>query len=209
MDIYYLGLSSFRLKGKSATVLSDPYNYKSAGVKLGSGEVNIISVSGPNVKKELKGIESQAIELPGPGEYEIHAVQVIGILGGRDGEQNTVFHFEIDVINILHAGYLNKKLDEKEIEKLGVVDIVLVPVGGVAGVLSSSEISDFVTKVEPSIVIPMLYANSKFDPKEYPNLGDLREFLKQMNKDSAEPLVKLSITKDKLPEEMQEIVLQI
>lgn len=209
MEIQYLGLSSFKLKGKAASVLCDPYAFKGAGVKPIGGEVHIVTVSGSNVKKELKAVEGTPIELPGPGEYEIHGIQVIGLLGGTKEQQNTVFHFEIDGVNVLHAGYLNKKMEESEIEKLGAVDIVLVPVGGSQGVLSPSEISDFIAKVEPSIVVPMLYANSKFDPKKYPDLGDLREFLKQMGKETSEPVAKLSVTKDKLPEEMQIIVLQI
>lgn len=208
MEIHYLGLSSFKLKGR-ATALTDPYSYKEAGVKLGSGEIHVVTVSGPRVKKDYKNIEGKPVELPGSGEYEVHGIQAIGISDGTQEYPNMVFHFEIDGVNILHAGYLNKKLDEKEIERLGVVDIVLVPVGGSPGILPTSDIVDFVAKVEPSIVIPMLYSNSKFDPKKYPDLGDLREFLKQMGKESNEPLVKLSVTKDKLPDEMQVMVLQI
>jgi L-ascorbate metabolism protein UlaG (beta-lactamase superfamily) len=77
-----------------------------------------------------------------------------------------------------------------------------VPVGSVY-TIDAKNASDVVSQLEPKIVIPMHYAlpGLKFE------LEPIENFLKEMGFESVEPQAKLSITKDKLPGEMQVVVL--
>ena len=91
---------------------------------------------------------------------------------------------------------------EEQIEEIGLTDILLVPVGG-SYTIDAKTASDVVSSLEPKIVIPMHYAlpGLKFE------LEPVENFLKEMGFETQEPLPKLSITKDKLPGELQVIVL--
>jgi len=46
--------------------------------------------------------------------------------------KSTVYNFKIDGINICHCGDLGHILNSKQIEEIGSVDILLLPIGGFA-----------------------------------------------------------------------------
>jgi len=45
MDIYYLGHSSFKIKGKNATLVTDPYDPNILGLKFPPLEADIVTIS--------------------------------------------------------------------------------------------------------------------------------------------------------------------
>jgi L-ascorbate metabolism protein UlaG (beta-lactamase superfamily) len=191
MEIQYLGQSCFKIKGKAASIITDPYKFKESKVKLPSGEVHIVTVSSADIDRDIKEIEGSPLELPGPGEYEVRGVRVLGISTAEKDVKNTVFIYDIDGVSVLHTGNLNRKLTDKEVEAMGDIDILIVPT-------DKDFVSEVVSMTEASIVIPM-----------YSSKEDLTAFFKKVGKaDVSEALPKLSTTKDKLPEETQFIVLQ-
>jgi L-ascorbate metabolism protein UlaG (beta-lactamase superfamily) len=210
MDIYFYGQACFKLKGKKASVFIDPYKEEFTGLKLPkdlSADL-AISTHDHDDHNNLAAITDSVIKIAGPGEYEVNGTSVTGIGAFHDKEsgaqrgRNTIYNISIDGLNIVHLGDLGHKLTEEQIEELGATDVLLVPVGGVY-TIDAKQASDVVSQIEPKIVIPMHYAlpGLKFE------LDPLDNFLKEMGFESAEPLPKLSITKDKLPSELQVVVL--
>ena len=53
MDIWYLGHSSFKLKGKTATVVTDPFDSKSVGFKFPKTEADIVTISHDQDRKRV------------------------------------------------------------------------------------------------------------------------------------------------------------
>lgn len=80
MDIYPLGHASFRLKGKQATVVTDPYDPGMVGLKYPKLEaVDVVTVShGHGDHSYLGAISGQPFVVSGPGEYEIKGVTIVG-----------------------------------------------------------------------------------------------------------------------------------
>lgn len=210
MDIYFYGQACFKLKGKSASVLIDPYKEEFTGLKLPRDLSADIAVSTHNHDdhNNLDSITDAALKITGPGEYEVKGVSITGIGTYHDTEKgaqrgrNTVYNISVDGLNIVHLGDLGHTLSEAEIEEIGATDILLVPVGSVY-TIDAKTASDVVSSLEPKIVIPMHYGvpGLKFE------LEPVENFLKEMGFDAVEPLPKLSITKDKLPGELQVVVL--
>ena len=97
---------------------------------------------------------------------------------------------------------LRTKLTEEQVQEIGSTDILLIPVGGIY-TIDAKDASEVVTQLEPQIVIPMHYAL----PGLKVELGAVDTFLAEMGKEAIEPLPKLVITKDKLPDETQIVVL--
>jgi L-ascorbate metabolism protein UlaG (beta-lactamase superfamily) len=214
MEITHLGHSSFKIRGKSATVVTDPFSPEMVGLKFPKVEANIVTVSHRHEDHDsVANVLGTPIVVNGPGEYEISGVKIIGVgtyhdeMQGAKRGRNTIYHIEMDGLSIVHTGDLGHKLEEKEMELLGGVDILLVAVGGVV-TIGPQEAAYLVSKLEPAIIIPMHYKEKKGNQAFYADLAPIDDFLKEMGKGSVTPIPKLNITKDKLPTEPMIVVLE-
>jgi L-ascorbate metabolism protein UlaG (beta-lactamase superfamily) len=214
MDITSLGHASFRIRGKAATVITDPYDSSAVGLKFPKHvEANVVTVShGHADHNSVEQIEGSPYVIEGPGEYEVKGVGVVGIstfhddAKGQERGRNTMYRLEIDGVAIVHLGDLGHTLSSAEVDQLGSVDILMVPVGGVYSLDPAGAVA-VVNEIDPSIVIPMHYGRPELDQKQFGGLSPLSAFLKEIGKEAA-PQAKLSTTKDKLPAEMQVVVLE-
>lgn len=210
MDITYLGHASFKIKGKTASVVTDPYSPE-VGMKFPKAEADIVSVSHSHFDHNSPiSVSGEPFVVQGPGEYEVKGVEIVGVDSFHDekkGEErgkNTIYNFKIDKINVAHLGDLGQNtLSLEQIEELGNVDILLIPVGGHYTIDAANAVK-IVAQLEPKIVIPMHYrdTDNKIDV-----LAPVENFLKEMGKEEVEPVNKFSITQDKLPEETQVVVM--
>lgn len=216
MDITWFGQACFKIKGKSATVLLDPYDPEFVGLKLPRDlSSDIVLVSHPHkdhnnsevVEKSPTGTAPMIFDKP--GEYEVRGVVITGISSFHDNSQgqerglNIIFHLFFDGLDIVHLGDLGQsKLTEEQVAQLGEPDILLVPMGSVY-TIDAEAASDIVSQLEPKIIIPMHY---KIEGLKF-ELDPVEKFLKEMGAENVVPQQKLSITKEKLPEEPQVVVL--
>jgi L-ascorbate metabolism protein UlaG (beta-lactamase superfamily) len=136
MEITFLGHSCFRLKGKQAAIITDPFP-PNMGYSLGKPTADIVSISHSHADHAyIKGISGDPKVITGPGEYEINGVMILGVQTYHDNEKgaqrgkNTVYLFEIDEVTICHLGDLGHALTSEQSGKLDTVDVLLVPVGG-------------------------------------------------------------------------------
>lgn len=187
MDITYFGHSSFRIKGKKASLVTDPFDKNSVGFKYPSNiKADIVTISHDhddhNNRSAVKG---EPKVLNGPGEYEVKGISVIGLPSYHDdkkGEErgkNTIYIIEVDEYRIVHLGDLGHKLSDSMIGQIGDVDVLLVPVGGVY-TIDSKAASELVKSVEPKIAIPMHYKTKKHNPKVFSELTDEKPFLAEV-----------------------------
>lgn len=214
MEIYPLGHSSFKVKGKSAVVVFDPFDSAMVGLKMPKIEtVDIVTVSHDhgdhNAVKDLPG---SPFIVSGPGEYEVKGVTIVGVptfhddKNGADRGANCVYKINIDDVNICHLGDLGHKLTDEQMSQIGDVDILLIPVGG-GYTIDSKIASQVVAQLEPLVVIPMHYQRPGMSPKLADALEPVTNFTKEMGAESLTPQPKLVITKDRLPETTTVVVL--
>ena len=93
------------------------------------------------------------------------------------------------------------------VDALDGVDILMIPVGGFYTV-DSVKAKEIITEVEPAIIIPMHYGRPDINQKAFGELSPLTQFLKEMGKDEVVPVPKLTVTKDRIPTEIQIAVLE-
>lgn len=213
MEVSYLGHSSFKIRGKNATLVTDPYSSEMLGLKFPKVEADMVTISHAhedhNKKEEVEG---SPFVIFAPGEYEVKGVSVFGIASFHDSSAgaergpNTIYLIEMDGLRICHLGDLGHKLSDSQLEELDGVDILLLPVGGTY-TLGPKEASEVISQLEPKIVIPMHYRPPKADQAVLEKLAELSEFTKQMG-EKVQVLPKLQVIQDQLPEEMQIIVLE-
>lgn len=218
IDIWFYGQACFKIKGKSATVVFDPYDEDFCGLPKLKLEGDIVCIShnhqdhnNPGVVKATSDREESGspFVISGPGEYEKYGINIIGISSFHDNKEgaergkNTIYSVKVDDVNFVHLGdFGQNKLTQEQTELLTSCDVLMIPVGGLY-TIEAKEAPDIISQIEPKIIIPMHYKlpGLKFD------LAEVKDFLAVMGKDSAEAQPKLSVSKEKLPEEPEVVLL--
>jgi L-ascorbate metabolism protein UlaG (beta-lactamase superfamily) len=209
MDITWYGHSCFRITERSvATIIADPF-----GPDIGYGELSvkgdIVTVShdapGHNAVEAVKKLK---YVLDRPGEYEIGGVFINGIAtwdpnGGDRVRRNIIWVYQFEDFTVCHLGDLAHVPSQAEIEELGPIDVLLVPVGG-GKALNSGQAGEVISLIEPSVVVPMHYQT----PVSAVPLEPLDHFLKEMGVSSVEELDNLRVNASSLAEETQVVVLR-
>lgn len=210
MDINWYGQSCFRIKGKNASIVIDPFDPEITGLKLPKDmEAQVLlSTHSHRNHNNISAVSGNPLIISGPGEYEISGVSVVGVGSYHDDSEgtergkNTIYRILIDGINVVHLGDLGHVLSEEQLAQIDATDILLIPVGG-KYTIDSEAAAKVVAQMESRIVIPMHYQI----PGLKSELESADPFLKEMGAENVVPVLKLSITKDKLPEETQVVVL--
>ncbi len=210
MDVIWLGHSCFRLRGRVATVLFDPYTGAVGGHALGRQSADILCLSNSHPNHSNRAVvEGSPPILRGPGEYEIKGVFVTGVWSFADDKQgkargrNTIFLFHLGDLVVCHLGALGHTLTSKQVEAIGDVDVLLVPVGG-GSTLTPTRASEVISQVEPKIVVPMHYSTGR----ETVQLGPLEAFTKEMGLKEWTPQDKLAARTADLDETTKIVVLE-
>ena len=210
MEITYLGHSCFRLRGKQITIVTDPYGPET-GYNLGKTTADILTVSHTHKDHSyVAGIGGEPRIVSRPGEYEIGGVLIIGLPTYHDAEKGarrgktTVFTIEMDELSLCHLGDLGQPLTDSQVEELGRVDILMVPVGGIYTITATTAAA-VVRQVEPRIVLPMHY---RTPASGYQDLDPVTRFLHEMGIQQETYQPKLNVTKTNLPQMMQVVLLE-
>jgi L-ascorbate metabolism protein UlaG (beta-lactamase superfamily) len=203
MDITYLGAGCVKLSGKSLNVVADP----APGVNV-KADVATWSSDLKEGEGEVYGVPAGAMVIDGPGEYEVKGAMITGVPArlhmDEDGHRGAVYSILIDGVNVVVTGNISGKLDEDQVENLGQVDVLVVPVGGGGLTLDAEGAAAVVTQLEPSYVVPVHYEDgvSKYP---VPQAG-VETFLKEMGV-NPEPESKLRVNAKEAPAETQVVVL--
>lgn len=208
MDMTWLGHACFRMRGREGIVLTDPPDPKS-GHAIPRTEATLVTMSHEHAgHASLRSVAGEPVVLRGPGEYEVHEVLVTGLGSFHDEEKgavrgrNTVFAIRLDDLVICHLGDLGHALAAADIEKLGDVDIALVPISGSDVNLSAARAAEVVQQLEPKVVVPMSY-----DPDDKKKDTPYMRLLHELGVKDLEVVAKLSVTRSTLPDNLQVVAL--
>jgi L-ascorbate metabolism protein UlaG (beta-lactamase superfamily) len=213
MDITYLGHASFRLKGKNASLVTDPFDPQAVGLKYPSVEADIVTISHDhNDHNKVELVKNVKRVINGPGEYEVSGVSIVGVSAFHDdksGEQrgkNTIYVIEMDGLRTVHLGDLGHKLTGDTLEDMGAIDVLMVPVGGEYTIGLSAAI-EIVRTIEPSVVIPMHYKVPGVVEETFGKLLNVDAFLTEIGL-SVERVSKLVVKRSDLMGEQKVVVLE-
>jgi len=210
VDITWLGHSCFRIKGNQAVIITDPFP-PDTGYTLGKQTASIVTVSHQHPSHSyVQGIGGEPRLIKGPGEYEISNILIIGIatfhdsVKGQSRGKNTAYLMEIDGVAVCHLGDIGHMLNDEQVEEMGNVDVLLLPVGGV-NTINAAMAAEVIRKIEPKAVIPMHYKT----PALKRELDPVEAFLKEMGMGQIEPRPKISFSRTNLPLSTQVFVLSL
>ncbi|HOB11550.1 MAG TPA: MBL fold metallo-hydrolase [Syntrophomonadaceae bacterium] len=209
MKISYLGHASFLIESGGKYLLTDPCDER-CGYRPWTEPVDIVTVShghyDHNAVEHLKGNPRIIKEQITPIEAGGFTIQ--GFRSYHDKKQgqergfNYIYKLTAENINLLHMGDQGTLLDQKLLEQIGQVDIVMVPVGG-RYTVDAAEAVQIVSQLNPSIVIPMHYKT----PQGTVDVAPVEKFISQYEQVVKRPA--LTVTCQELPEALQVIVLEL
>jgi L-ascorbate metabolism protein UlaG (beta-lactamase superfamily) len=213
MEIVWHGHSFFEIKSKEnkeqIRIAIDPFS-EEVGLKVPKVEADILLISHDHYDHNNKNaILGNYFLIENPGEYEIKGVFIKAIKSfhdksdGKERGENLIFLIDSEDLRVCHLGDLGQKeLNEKQVEEIGSVDVLMIPIGGVY-TISQKEAIKILEQLEPKIIIPMHYSLPKLKIK----LDSVDKFLKSLGIKSLTPEKKLSIKKENLSSEESKIVL--
>lgn len=185
LKLTYLGHAAFLIE-EGGVILMDPYSPEMGYGKLDL-EVDLITVSHNHFDHSYIDAAPGAVVLEGVDKdgncndilHHFAGFNIYNVACHHDSYeggwlgQNSIFVVETYDFRLAHLGDLGHPLGEDELELLGEIDILLIPVGGYY-TMSFEAILHNAEALAPSILVPMHYSTKHFPDRM---LGTLEDFL--------------------------------
>jgi L-ascorbate metabolism protein UlaG (beta-lactamase superfamily) len=180
LEIEYKGGNTVVIATKKATIVTDP-KLSVVGLKdLSTKDLIEIATEARFALND----EDAKLNLEGPGEYGVSHFDIRGIAAqrhldsGADPKIATIYRIESGEFRIGLLGNIYEKLHEDQLEELGIIDILIIPVGGNGYTLDATGAASLVRSIDPKAVIPVHYAD---DGLKYEVAQDeLEVFIKEL-----------------------------
>ncbi len=206
MELQFYGANCLRLTTKKAKVVIDD-NLSDLGLKSVTKTEDIVLYTGVH---SLVGAEKQLV-IDQPGEYEVSDVSVKGIAARsqtdeKDKQNATMYRVTADDIRVGVVGHIFPELSDTQLEALGTIDVLIIPVGNSGYTLDPAGALHLIKEIEPKIVIPSHYEDKAV---KYPVAQiSLEEALKGLAMEPKETVPKLKIKPADISESTELIVLE-
>jgi L-ascorbate metabolism protein UlaG (beta-lactamase superfamily) len=206
MDIQYYGANCIVLSNKGTRIVIDD-NLADLGGKaaLKSGDVALYTGA-----HGLPGVEVK-LAFDQPGEYEVSDISITGIparghMDEPSQHTSTMYKVFTGDLNVFVPGHIYPELTEEQLETIGIVDVMCVPVGGNGFTLDPVGALTLIKKVEPKLVVPTHYADASLNytvPQQ-----ELDNALKELAMEPRERVAKLKVKPTELSDVTQLVVLE-
>jgi L-ascorbate metabolism protein UlaG (beta-lactamase superfamily) len=180
LEIEYKGGNTVVITTKKATIVTDP-KQSVIGLKDVSTK-DLIEVA---TEARFATVAANArLNLEGPGEYGVANFDIRGVAAQRhldseaDPKSATIYRIETGDVRIGLLGNIYEKLSEEQLEELGILDVLILPVGGNGYTLDATGAATLVRSIDPKVVIPVHYADDALK-YEVPQ-DDLEVFVKEL-----------------------------
>ncbi|MGH7196169.1 MAG: MBL fold metallo-hydrolase [Candidatus Saccharimonadales bacterium] len=200
MDFEFKGGNCVVISHKKDTFVIDP-KLSDIGLKDQGGHASAHLLTQPRF---AAAHDEETLIIDGPGEYEINNCSIKGIAAqahldtAEAPKAATIYTLDTADITVAILGHIYPTLNEEQLEAIGVVDILVVPVGGNGYTVDAKGAVELVRNINPKAVIPTHYAEEgvKYEVPQAP----LEEFLKELGGTHTEPTAKLKLKSGQLPE---------
>ena len=189
MDMQFYGANCIVLSSKQNRLVIDD-NLSSLGAKSVTKDGDVCLFTGGHGKPA--GSPKLVIDMP--GEYEVGNVSVTGMPTrahmDEDNKKSAVMYkITWGDTRILVSGHVFPKLSEDQLEAIGVVDVMFVPVGGNGFTLDATGALQLIKAIEPKLVVPTHYADKNLT-YEVPQ-AELADVLRVIGMEPKETVTKL------------------
>ncbi len=215
MEITWYGLGCFRMNERGyPAIVTDPFYDQDVGYELPHLTTEVITLSSPldNGHDDVRwtGMRGHPHVFASPGEFELGGLFISGLASYRDNKkgskrgQNIIYTYSVNGLTLCHLGDLGHVPNQTQIEAIGPVNVLLVPVG-VPGGMTPAMASEAISLIEPNIIIPMNYKTSGLKNVQRKTVG---RFLKEMGMSKEKPQESLKVSSSKIPDDTEIVLLK-
>lgn len=201
MEIEYRGANCVVMSTKNATVVVDP---KLSAVGLKDVKIkNAIQLA--TIEEAIVASDDQRLIIDGPGEYEVADVSIKGVAAQQhidtedDVKKATMYRIDMGGVRTGVIGHVYSQLSDDQLEQLGTLDVVIIPVGGNGYTLDAHAAAAIIRRISPKVVIPTHYADEKLSYEV--TQAELAPFIKELAA-THEMVPKFKVKNGILPEMM-------
>ena len=161
-EVEYKGANTVVISTKKSTLVTDP---KLSLVGLKDASTKDAVELATEARFALNG-ETAKLNIEGPGEYGVGEFDIKGISAQRhlDSESDpllsTMYRVEVNDIRVAILGNIYEKLSDTQLEELGLIDVLIIPVGGNGYTLDATGAANLTRKIDPKVVIPVHFAEN-------------------------------------------------
>lgn len=209
MEFSFYGAGCIYIVTKELAILIDPPTSDS-GLKTPKVKTDVVLYSNQSAKTD--SIKGESFVANVPGEYELKGVSIQGIPAqlhvdkSDDPQAGVIYAIQNHDVRALITGNIDPELSDSQIEAIGEVNVLVIPVGGKGLTLDANAAGKLVSQFEPQYIIPVHYDDGA---TKYPVPQDkLETFLQEVGVESPESTTKLKVTAKNLEQEAEVVVLQ-
>lgn len=160
-EIEYKGANCVVISSKKASIVVDP-------------KLSVVGLKDVSIKDDIElatearfalNSEDAKLVIEGPGEYGVADFDIKGIAAQRhldatsDPKISTMYRIETTEIRAAVLGNIYEKLTEDQLEEIGIIDVLIIPVGGSGYTLDATGAAVIARQIDPKIVVPVHYAD--------------------------------------------------
>jgi hypothetical protein len=207
MDLQFNGANSISVSNKQTHLVIDD-NLKELGLSTITKADDIALFTS---SEKLVSAKNAKLVIDSPGEYEVGNMSIYGIAArahtdGPDEHTATIYKILAGEICLVVAGHIYPELSDKQLEAIGMVDVLFIPVGGHGYTLDATGALKLIKDIEPKLVIPTNYDDKGV---KYPVPQDsLDDAVKTLAMEPKDRVAKLKLKPADLPETTQLLVLE-
>jgi L-ascorbate metabolism protein UlaG (beta-lactamase superfamily) len=206
MEFQFFGANAIRINTKKANIVIDD-NLADLGAKSITKPGDLVLFTGAHAQPSV----DVKLVIDQPGEYEVSDTSVQGIaarahIDEADQQTATIFKLIGDDVRVAVLGHVYPELSDDQLEALGTVDVLFIPVGGNGYTLDSVGAIKLIKKIEPKIVIPTHYADKSLKlpvPQQ-----ELEDAIKGLAMEPKERVAKLKVKPGELADTTQLVILE-
>ncbi len=159
MELQYYGANCIKITNRKNSIVIDDNLAKLGGKSVATSK-DIVLATGDTVLSP-----DARFTIASPGEYEVADVSVQGIAARAHMDEEkettaTMYRLLVDGIRVVVVGHIYPKLSDVQLEALGAVDILFIPVGGNGYTLDAIGAQRIIKEIEPKVVVPTHYDSS-------------------------------------------------
>lgn len=209
MEITYYGAGCIYVATKNVNLLIDPPSSESKNtIPKVKSDVTLLSLL-----DAAKTFKDNGFTIDCPGEYETKGVSVQGVAAGlhidkpEDSQKSVMYVVSASDVRLLFTGNIQPSLSDEQVDVIGEVNVMVVPVGGHGLTLDAKAAAGLISRFEPQYVIPIHYEDG-ISNYEMPQ-DKLDTFFKEIGVEAPKPEAKLKVVAKELGEQTQIKVLEI
>ena len=206
MELQFHGANCITVVGKQARLTVDDNLFELGGKSVTKpGDIVLFT------SKHDQSVPGSKLSIDQPGEYEVSGVSIQGIAARAHMDEagthnSTIYKIILDDLRLLVTGHTYPELSDAQLEAIGSVDVMFVPVGGHGFTLDPIGALKLVKKISPKVIIPTHYEQKGL---KLPVVQlSLEEALKELAMEPKERVAKLKVKPAELTDNTQLIVLE-